>query len=173
MLTQVSIFIIAIAFAVLVIFLIKTLKAAQGSLDKVTQTLQDVQKTIDELSYEVKQTVRHANDITADVDHKLKQVEPVMESVRNLGEVLSEVTLAAKQASTALMTRFQKSHSAASNTSRTDHAIKATTPNRPLTATERTVQSYNATYEEPAAKPGKNWLGYVDIAAGVWQKMRQ
>lgn len=85
MLTQVSIFIIAIAFAVLVIFLIKTLKAAQGSLDKVTQTLQDVQKTIDELSYEVKQTVRHANDITADVDHKLKQVEPVMESVRNLG----------------------------------------------------------------------------------------
>lgn len=83
------------------------------------------------------------------------------------------MTLAAKQASTALMTRFQKSHSAASNTSRTDNAIKATTPSRPLTATERTVQSYNATYEEPAAKPGKNWLGYVDIAAGVWQKMRQ
>lgn len=46
MLTQVSIFIIAIAFAVLVIFLIKTLKAAQGSLDKVTQTLQDVQKRL-------------------------------------------------------------------------------------------------------------------------------
>ncbi|MDQ0495031.1 MULTISPECIES: DUF948 domain-containing protein [Paenibacillus] len=158
MLTQISIFIIAIAFAVLVIFLIKTLKAAQGSLDKVTLTLQDVQKTVDELSYEVKQTVRHANDITADVDHKLKQIEPVMESVKNLGEVLSEVTLAAKQASTALMTRFQKPHN---------------TADRPLTATERTVQSYNATYEEPAAKSAKNWLSYVDIAASLWQKMRQ
>ncbi|KZE67481.1 DUF948 domain-containing protein [Paenibacillus polymyxa] len=173
MLTQVSIFIIAIAFAVLVIYLIKTLKAAQGSLDKVTQTLQEVQKTVDELSYEVKQTVRHANDITADVDHKLKQVEPVMESVKNLGEVLSEVTLAAKQASTALMTRLQKARSTASSTSRTEKAIKSTTSNRPLTATERTVQSYNATYGEPAGKPAKNWLGYVDIAAGVWQKMRQ
>ncbi|EHS55726.1 DUF948 domain-containing protein [Paenibacillus sp. Aloe-11] len=173
MLTQISIFIIAIAFAVLVIFLIKTLKAVQGSLDKVTQTLQDVQKTVDELSYEVKQTVRHANDITADVDHKLKQVEPVMESVKNLGEVLSEVTLAAKQASSALMTRFQKPHNTADKTSNAETANKSVTPDRPLTATERTVKSYNATYEEPVGKPAKNWLSYVDIAASLWQKMRQ
>ncbi|MFK4303622.1 MULTISPECIES: DUF948 domain-containing protein [unclassified Paenibacillus] len=173
MLTQVSIFIIAIAFAVLVIFLIKTLKAAQGSLEKATQTLQDVQKTVDELSYEVKQTVRHANDITADVDHKLKQVEPVMESVKNLGEVLNEVTLAAKQASAALITRFQKPHHTVDKKTGTETAIKSAASNRPQTSTERTVHSYNATYEEPAAKPAKNWLGYVDIAAGVWQKMRQ
>lgn len=173
MLTQISIFIIAIAFAVLVIFLIKTLKAAQGSLDKVTQTLQDVQKTVDELSCEVKQTIRYVNDITVDVDHKLKQVEPVIESVKNLGEVLSEVTLAAKQASTALMTWFQKPHNTADKTFGTEAAIKSVTPDRPFTATGRTAQGYNATYEGPAAKPVKNWLSYVDIAASLWQKMRQ
>ncbi|MFA7746362.1 hypothetical protein [Salinicoccus roseus] len=71
------------------------------------------------------------------------------------------------------MTRLQKSRSTASSTSGTEKAIKSTGSNRPLTATERTVQSYNATYGEPAGKPAKNWLGYVDIAAGVWQKMRQ
>ncbi|MGW8959940.1 DUF948 domain-containing protein [Paenibacillus sp. NPDC055715] len=173
MLTQVSIFIIAIAFAVLVIFLIGALKTAQGSLEKITQTLQDVQKTVDELSYEVKQTVRHANDITADVDHKLKQVEPVMESVKNLGEVLNEVTLAAKQASAALIVRFQKPHHTVDKKPGLETEIKSAASNRPLTSTERTVQSYNTTYEEPAAKPAKDWLGYIDIAAEVWQKMRQ
>jgi uncharacterized protein YoxC len=173
MLTQISIFIIAIAFAVLVIFLIKILKAAQGSLDKVTQTLQDVQKTVDELSYEVKQTFRHASDITADVDHKLKQVGPIMESVKNLGEVLSEVTLAAKQASTALMTRLQKSHDAGDQTSRTDNAVRSVAPNAPLTATKGTVQGYNATCEEPEAKSAKKWLDYIDMAVNLWHKLRQ
>ena len=167
MIYQISVALIAVAFAVLVFFLISTLKSAQSSLDNVSQTLQEVQKTIDELSYEVKQTVRHANDITADVQHKMKKIDPVMESVENLGEVLSEVTAAAKQVSTTLMTRFQTRQSKAVKTPESNE-VKAP----PATQAERTLQSYEATYQDKA-KGGKDWMNYIDIAANIWQRMRK
>ncbi|PYE45806.1 DUF948 domain-containing protein [Paenibacillus barcinonensis] len=167
MIYQISVALIAVAFAVLVFFLIRTLKSAQGSLDNVSRTLQEVQKTVDELSYEVKQTVRNANDITADVQHKMKKIDPVMESVENLGEVLSEVTAAAKQVSSTLMTKFQTKQAEASKAAQASHV---TPP--PATPAERTLQSYDATYHDEA-KGGKNWMRYVDIAANVWQRLRK
>ncbi|MEC0110833.1 DUF948 domain-containing protein [Paenibacillus taichungensis] len=170
MIYQISVALIAIAFAVLVFFLIRTLKSAQGSLDNVSQTLQEVQKTIDELSYEVKQTVRHANDITVDVQHKMKQIDPVMESVQNLGEVLNEVTEAAKQVSSTLMAKFQTKRSSNEQSKRSEVANVVQTP--PVTPTDRTLQSYEATYHDDA-KGSKSWLKYVDVAANVWQRMRK
>ncbi|WP_044482461.1 DUF948 domain-containing protein, partial [Paenibacillus antibioticophila] len=83
MIWEISVAVIAVAFAVLVVFLVKTLKAAENSLDKTTQTLQEVQKTIDELSYEVKSVVRQANQIIGDLQHKMEQIDPVLESVKN------------------------------------------------------------------------------------------
>ncbi|MGO4531673.1 DUF948 domain-containing protein [Paenibacillus sp. 2TAF8] len=171
MIYQLSVALIAVAFAVLVFFLIRTLKSAQSSLDNVSQTLQEVQKTIDELSYEVKQTVRHANDITVDVQHKMKKIDPVMESVENLGEVLSEVTAAAKQVSTTLMTRFQtKSSKAEAGKSSESNLNHVTAP--PATPAERTLQTYEATYHDEA-KGGKKWMNYIDLAANVWQRLRK
>ncbi|WP_440112681.1 DUF948 domain-containing protein [Paenibacillus sp. QZ-Y1] len=169
MIYQISVALIAVAFAVLVFFLIRTLKSAQGSLDNVSQTLQEVQKTIDELSYEVKQTVRHANDITVDVQHKMKQIDPVMESVQNLGEVLNEVTEAAKQVSSTLMAKFQTKRSNSEQTKRTE---TVRVPTQPATSADRTLQSYEATYND-GAKDRKNWMKYVDVAANVWQRMRK
>lgn len=162
MIIELSVALIAIAFAILVIFLIKTLQAAKGSLEKVSQTLQEVQKTVDELSYEVKQTVRHANDITVDVQAKMKQIDPVMDTVKNIGEVLSEVSLAAKQVSSSLMDRF-KNKSEISPASQRLSAVPSTT------AEERTIQSYEGTYKGSA---GSGWMKWVDTAAVLWQKYR-
>ncbi|GIO64917.1 hypothetical protein J43TS9_64910 [Paenibacillus cineris] len=167
MIMSLSVALIAVAFAVLVVYLIKTLLAAKSSLEKTTQTLQEVQQTIDELSYEIKQIVRHANDITADVEHKMKQIDPVMNSVKNLGEVLSELTLAAKQASTTLIHKFkQPKHQVES---RPRHMLaSASTPE------ERTIESYSAVYETGAkAKPAANVVKWIDTAATVWQRLRR
>ncbi|AJS60146.1 DUF948 domain-containing protein [Paenibacillus sp. IHBB 10380] len=163
---EISVALIAVAFAVLVIFLIKTLRAATQSLDKTTQTLQEVQKTIDELSYEVKQTIRHANDITVDVQAKMKQIDPVMDSVQNIGEVLSEVTLAAKQVSTTLIDKMKsnKRHVSAPQPSHESAASSAE---------QRTVQSYATVNNSTGAtKPAPSWVKYVDVAAEVWKKFR-
>lgn len=166
MLTQISIAVIAVAFAVLVFFLIKTLKAATGSLDKVTQTLQEVQKTIDELSYEVKQTIRNTNDITVDVQHKMKQIDPVMDTVKNLGEALSEVTFAMKQVSSGVVSRFKQ------NKVETKKK-ELSQPVKPMTAEDRTFQTYDAVYHESHSSNSEKWLKYVDVAAGVWNKFRR
>ncbi len=158
---EISVVIIAVAFAVLVVFLINTLRAATKSLEKTTQTLQEVQKTIEELGYEVKQTVRHANDITVDLQAKMKQIDPVIESVHNLGEVLSEVTYAAKQLSSTVMDKMMKKN----NTQTTSQVP-------PSTAEQRTVNSY-ATVNETKDSKTTSWVKYVDVAAGIWQKFRR
>lgn len=160
MMIEISVVIIAIAFAVLVLFLIKTLKAATQSLEKTTQTLQEVQKTIDELGYEVKQTVRHANNITVDLQAKMKQIDPVMDSVHNLGEVLSEVTYAAKQLSTTVMDKIKKT------------SVKPSSNTQPSTPEQRTIESYAALNETKSTKD-TSWVKYVDVAAGIWQKFRR
>ncbi|MNS38294.1 hypothetical protein D3C72_705390 [compost metagenome] len=159
---QLSVAVIALAFVALVIFLIKTLKAAENSLDKTSQTLQEVQKTIDELTYEVKEVLRHANGITEDVQHKMKQIDPVIETVKNVGEILNEVTLSAKQVSTALIERFKKPPEAGISTKDAARAALQT-------PSEKTVQSYEATYSK---KNSGNWVKWIDLAAGAWQKFR-
>lgn len=160
---EISVVIIAVAFAVLVVFLINTLRAATKSLEKTSQTLQEVQKTIEELGYEVKQTVRHANDITVDLQAKMKQIDPVIESVHNLGEVLSEVTYAAKQLSSTVMDKMTKK-----NNNNTPPASNIP----PSTAEQRTVNSY-ATVNETKESKATSWVKYVDVAASIWQKFRR
>ncbi|WP_068622504.1 MULTISPECIES: DUF948 domain-containing protein [Paenibacillus] len=163
MIWQISVAVIALAFVALVIFLIKTLKAAENSLNKTSQTLQEVQKTIDELTYEVKQVLRHANGITEDVEHKMRQIDPVIETVKNVGEILNEVTLSAKQVSSALIERFKRP---AEDRISTKAAVKAAVQ----TPHEKTVQSYDATYSDK--KSSGSWMKWIDIAANVWHKYR-
>ncbi|MDP4098068.1 DUF948 domain-containing protein [Paenibacillus sp. P96] len=163
MLAQISIFIIALAFAVLVFFLVRTLRSASTSLEKVTDTLLEVQKTIDELSYEVKQMLRHANDITIDVEHKMKQIEPVVTTVKNLGDVLAEITAAGKQLSTTFMSKLNKAKPAQA-------AAKATVAAEPAQPSDSTFQAYDAVHSKSSR--ASNWLAYVDIAAGAWSKIR-
>ncbi|MNN52078.1 hypothetical protein D3C81_1667540 [compost metagenome] len=163
MIWQISVALIAVAFAVLVIFLIKTLRAAEQSLHTTAQTLQEVQKTIDELSVEVKQVVRQANELTSDLQHKMDQVDPVLESVKNVGEVLNEVTLAAKQVSSSFIGKIK--HSPKGSKVRPNAA--------PAEITKPTPQNNNVINE--AASNAHNqggWMKWVDIAATVWQKYR-
>ncbi|KWX84815.1 hypothetical protein AMQ83_28480 [Paenibacillus riograndensis] len=167
MIIDLSVALVAIAFAVLVFFLIKTLKSAKESLDKVSQTLQEVQKTIDELTYEVKTTVRHANDITADVQNKIQKIDPIVDSVKNLGDVMNELTLTVKQVSVTVIEKYRKSRELK------EKAKAVSIENTPLTPTEeRTVKSYETVNAKKA--PGKIAMALkgVDTAAAIWQKFR-
>ncbi|MEF2967540.1 DUF948 domain-containing protein [Paenibacillus sp. M1] len=164
MIWELSVALIAVAFAVLVIFLIKTLKAAEKSLDKTTQTLQEVQKTIDELSYEVKNVVRQANDITGDLQHKMEQIDPVLESVKNVGDVLNEVTLAAKQVSTAFIDRIKSQPKR--------HSTASVQPQNAAVQAANEAESTASGYKTDAADKPAGWVKWVDIAASVWQKYR-
>jgi len=166
MLVGVSVAVIAAAFVALVVYLIKTLLAAKESLEKTTQTLQEIQKTIDELGYEVKQVVREANDITRDVRHKMQQIDPVMDSVKHLGEALSEITLAAKQASAAVIHKIKQKGGSAP-------ARRLSPLRAPADSEERMIESYASAYGSPRKrKKDSGWMKWGDLAASVWQKFR-
>lgn len=168
MIIELSVALAAVAFAVLVFFLIKTLKSAKESLDKVSQTLQEVQKTIDELTYEVKTTVRHANDITADVQTKIQKIDPIVDSVKNLGDVMNELTLTVKQVSVTVIEKFRKSRELK------DKAKAVSIKEVPLTPSEeRTVQSYDAVNASKSTGKIAAALKGVDAAAAIWQKFRR
>ncbi|KGE20971.1 DUF948 domain-containing protein [Paenibacillus wynnii] len=168
MIIELSVALVAVAFAILVFFLIKTLKSAKDSLDKVSQTLQEVQKTIDELTYEVKTTVRHANDITLDVQGKIQKIDPIMDSVKNLGDVMSELTLSVKQVSVTAIEKLRKSRELK------DKAKSVSIESTPLTpAEDRTVKTYDAAYTKDGSGKIGTLLKAVDVGAVVWQKFRR
>ncbi|WP_150273488.1 DUF948 domain-containing protein [Paenibacillus tepidiphilus] len=168
MIIELSVALVAIAFAVLVFFLIKTLQSAKVSLDKVSQTLQEVQKTVDELTYEVKTTVRHANDITADVQGKIQKIDPIVDSVKNLGDVMNELTLTVKQVSVTVIEKFRKSRELK------EKADTVSINNNELTpAEERTLSSYKAVNENKSSSKVATVLKTVDTAAAIWQKFRR
>jgi len=160
MIWQISVAVIAVAFTVLVVFLVRTLVSAQQSLNKTTETLQEIKETIDELSTEVQGVVRQANTITIDLQHKMEQIDPVMESVKNVGEVLNEVTVAARQVSTALIGRMKKPK--ASRSERTEQ----------LTTVKVEAPVNQQIHESASGAQQQRWVKWVDIAATVWQKYR-
>lgn len=168
MIIELSVALVAIAFTVLVFFLIKTLQSAKASLDNVSQTLQEVQKTMDELTYEVKTTVRHANEITADVQNKMQKIDPVIDSVKNLGDVMNELTLTVKQVSVTVIEKYRKSHER-----REKGKVVSIKKSRLTPAEKLTDNDHDAVHSEKS--PGKvaTVLKGVDVAATLWKKFRQ
>ncbi|MCH1641927.1 DUF948 domain-containing protein [Paenibacillus timonensis] len=165
MIWEISVAVAAAAFVVLVVYLVKTLIAAERSLQTTSETLREVQKTIDELGTEVRHAVRQANDLTGDIQHKLKQFDPLMESVQHAGEVLNEVTLATKQVSAALASRI------ASRPRPAKRKVPAASPAAPE-APVREVQAETELPAPDANRKSAGWVKWVDVAADVWQKYR-
>lgn len=165
MIWQISIALIAVAFVVLVVFLIRTLRAAEQSLHTSAQTLQELQMTINELSGEVKQVVRQANELTSDLQRKMDQVDPVLESVKNVGEVLNEVTLAAKQVSSSFIGKIKSS----SRGTKVTASPPTIAPEGPKTVMDSGALRAGIA---PESDRQVGWMKWVDIAASVWQKYR-
>ncbi|MDO3412781.1 DUF948 domain-containing protein [Saccharibacillus sp. CPCC 101409] len=164
-----ALIIVALGFVLLVFFLGKTLKAAAHTLESTAQTLKEVQKTMDELTYEVKQIVRHTNDITLDANHKLKQLDPVMESVKNLGQLLNEVTLVSQQYSHRMIEKAK--HHKENKAKRENGAALL-----PASGESPAVRSYNATYGAGgSAQQGgvQKVVKWVDTGVSLWQKIRR
>lgn len=108
MLVGISALIAAIAFVVLVVFLIQTLQSAKLSLDRAAKTLEEVQHTVELLSGDLQAITKNANHVTSELSEQMKKIEPVVDSVQHAGEALNEITLAAKQISVGLVNGVRK-----------------------------------------------------------------
>lgn len=99
---QMSVTLIAIAFACLVVFGIMTLRKTMSALDQTNQTLAEVRNVVHGLSGEAKGLIHSANEVTRDVKGKMKAVDPLIASAHDVGEVVHDITHSVKKATDVL-----------------------------------------------------------------------
>ncbi|CAH8707428.1 DUF948 domain-containing protein [Paenibacillus thiaminolyticus] len=200
MLVEISALIAALAFAVLVVFLIQTLRSAKHSLDKASRTMEDVQQTVQMLSGDLQAIARNANHMTEELQGQLKKIEPVADSVQNAGEALNELTLAAKQVSVGFVSgvrkaasRFEKKRqdgpapgsqpanaggSYAGSPAPGGQAASPVQDGVPGASSASALPLAAAAAEHPqpgaaAKQGGDDWKAWVDLGIRAWQLWRQ
>ncbi|MCD7036020.1 DUF948 domain-containing protein [Metabacillus sp. GX 13764] len=92
MIIQLCIAAVTIGFLLLTVYLIQTLRKGMVTLNETKKTLAEVRHAVGGISIEAEQFIQTANQVTEDVKDKMKTVDPLLESVQDVGEVLHNVT---------------------------------------------------------------------------------
>ncbi|GIP40031.1 hypothetical protein J31TS4_33110 [Paenibacillus sp. J31TS4] len=107
MIWQIGVLIIALAFAALVFFLIKTLRTVETSLQQTNETITQLKDDLNDVSGEVKGLLRSTNQITMDIRGKMRSLDSLFGTVENVGDTLEGVTSSIKTASQSFMTNVR------------------------------------------------------------------
>ena len=92
MILYIAVAIIAIAFAVLSVFLIKVLKSTERTLSNTAEMIDSLQGQINGLSKETMMMLHKTNVLTDDVQSKVGKFTPVFQSVKETGDSLHNLT---------------------------------------------------------------------------------
>ena len=145
MIIELSVAVIAIAFVVLVAFLITTLRSMTALIAQSNVAVHELQIQLAGISREASDLLQHTNAVTADVLNKLHSLEPTFDSVKQVGEAAEQITSSVKQASTAV--------------ARTIREQAATEPNLPPTGT--------------VASTVAHVVKLAPLALDIWQQLKQ
>ncbi|MFK7696286.1 DUF948 domain-containing protein [Paenibacillus sp. HJGM_3] len=107
MLWQISLIIVALAFGVLVYYLVQTLKSLRGSLDEIRETMAGMKGELAQVSTEVKDVLHNTNQMAVDVRTKLQDLEPLFRSVNDVGTMIHELTRTVKESASSVATVIQ------------------------------------------------------------------
>lgn len=97
MIIEVSVAVIALAFIALVFYLIDLIKSSKKTLAQSNQMLNDAYKEIDQLGGETKKLLEHLNHISIDIQTKMEALDPIFNSIEELGNVLESKTTSLKE----------------------------------------------------------------------------
>ncbi|MDF2723323.1 MAG: hypothetical protein K0Q59_2998 [Paenibacillus sp.] len=102
MIWQISLILVALAFVVLVFYLVQTLKSLRGSLDEIRNTMVDMKGELAQVSTEVKDVLYNTNQMAVDVRTKLHDLGPLFSSVSDVGNMLSDLTTTVRQSASSV-----------------------------------------------------------------------
>lgn len=108
----------AIAFAVLVIYLAFTLKAAQRTLTNVADTLEGLEKQMEGITVETTALLNKTNKLAEDMNEKSQKVNTLVEGVQNIGNSVKDFNQSIRLVSTRVSTLAEK------NTDKAAEAVK-------------------------------------------------
>ena len=88
----------AIAFVGLCIYAIRVLMKVKHSLTSIESTAEEAKAAISVIRHEVMQISRSANEVSADVQDKLRAADPMFEAVREAGLTVRTVVGSVREA---------------------------------------------------------------------------
>lgn len=96
MIIELSVAVIALAFAALVIYLIAMFKSIQQLIHQMNQTLIQMRTQVNDLSNEAKKTIEQTNHIGVDITKKIEAFNPLFNALENVGDILENKSEALK-----------------------------------------------------------------------------
>lgn len=117
MIIEISIALVAIAFAALVVYLILLIIALRKTLHQTDRTMVQVRKQLDELSPQAQKIIEHTNQLSFDIKRKMEALNPIFNALGNLGEMAEHKTFALK-----------KKAPASEEDSLTEHELRSRSP---------------------------------------------
>ncbi len=88
----IGVFILAIGFAVLVVFIIPVLKKLTETLSKTVDTVGQAEKSLAELTNETKLILYNTNETLMDINDKVAKLDPIFDVVEDSGQAAHHVT---------------------------------------------------------------------------------
>ncbi len=85
-----SVALIAIAFLILVIYLSKTFKSLQYTLDSVSKTLNGLEKQLDGVMNETTELLKKTNALADDIQEKADSLNSVVHAVKDVGSTIQK-----------------------------------------------------------------------------------
>lgn len=108
----------AVAFAVLVIFLARTLTAVRRTMNNVADTLEGVEKQMEGITLETTALLNKTNKLAEDVGEKSQKLNTLVDGVKGIGDTVQEFNHSIRSVSRGL------TQSANTNTDTATQAMK-------------------------------------------------
>lgn len=84
----ISVAVIAIAFCVLVIYIIQTMKALKTTLDRISHTVDSLEGQLQGITKETESLLQKTNDLAADLQQKSKRLDSVVIAAEEIGNTI-------------------------------------------------------------------------------------
>ncbi len=107
-LLYISALVAAVAFAVLVIYLVRTLKSANRTLDHLANTMAGLEKQINGITKETEELLHRTNRLADDIQGKTESLNTVFSSVKELGDSVGQVNQSIRHVSNTVSTQAIK-----------------------------------------------------------------
>lgn len=104
-----SIALIAIAFFVLVIYLSKTLKSAQSTLEHVSKTLKGFEKQLEGVTSETTTLLHKTNELADDLKMKSESLNTIVDAVRDVGTTVGKFNKTLRNITESVDTQLEES----------------------------------------------------------------
>ena len=90
-LIYISALLVALAFAYLTFFIVKTLMGVSSTIQSLDHTVSELETKMKEISHESEQLVHKTNSLTDDIQHKVESTDGMFDSLHNVGESLNNI----------------------------------------------------------------------------------